>query len=100
MRPVGGWLSDRIGGARVLWTVFAGIIPFAVVMSSDSMLPFTVGALGCAVLLGLGNGGVFKLVPQYFPDNTGVVTGLVGAIRGLGDSSLRFCWDFSATALV
>src|SRR5262245_29490729 len=84
MRPVGGWLSDRIGGARVLWGVFAGIIPFALLMSSSSILPFTVGALGCAVLLGLGNGGVFKLVPQYFPNNTGVLTGLFGAMGGLG----------------
>jgi len=82
--PVGGWLADRIGGARVLWGVFAGIVPFALVMSSASILPFSVGALGCAVLLGLGNGGVFKLVPQYFPKNTGVVTGLVGAMGGLG----------------
>ena len=32
-----------------------------------SMLPFTVGALGCAALLGIGNGAVFKLVPRYFP---------------------------------
>jgi NNP family nitrate/nitrite transporter-like MFS transporter len=84
MRPVGGWLSDRIGGARVLWGVFAGIVPFAMLMTSASILPFSVGALGSAVLLGLGNGGVFKLVPQYFPDNTGVVTGLVGAMGGLG----------------
>src|SRR5262249_26593544 len=78
MRPVGGWLSDRIGGARVLWGVFAGIVPFAILMASPSILPFSVGALGSAALLGLGNGGVFKLVPQYFPNNTGVVTGLVG----------------------
>jgi len=84
LRPVGGWLSDRIGGARVLWGVFAGIIPFALLMSSGSILPFSIGALGSAVLLGLGNGGVFKLVPQYFPNNTGVVTGLVGAMGGLG----------------
>jgi NNP family nitrate/nitrite transporter-like MFS transporter len=83
-RPVGGWLSDRIGGARVLWGVFAGIVPFALLMASTSIVPFTVGALGSAVLLGLGNGGVFKLVPQYFPNNTGAVTGLVGAMGGLG----------------
>jgi len=43
-----------------------------------------VGALGCAALLGLGNGAVFKLVPQYFPNQTGTVTGLVGATGGLG----------------
>jgi NNP family nitrate/nitrite transporter-like MFS transporter len=84
MRPVGGWLADRIGGARVLSGVFLGVIPFALLLTWPSMLPFTVGALGCAALLGLGNGAVFKLVPQYFPAETGTVTGLVGAMGGLG----------------
>jgi NNP family nitrate/nitrite transporter-like MFS transporter len=83
-RPVGGWLSDRIGGSRVLSLVFAGIIPFALLLSWPAMLPFTVGALGCAALLGLGNGAVFKLVAQCFPGRTGTVTGLVGAMGGLG----------------
>lgn len=84
LRPLGGWLSDRIGGARVLSAVFAVVIPFALLLAWPSMLPFTVGALGCAVLMGLGNGAVFKLVPQYFPRETGTVTGLVGAMGGLG----------------
>jgi MFS transporter, NNP family, nitrate/nitrite transporter len=84
LRPVGGWLSDRIGGARVLSTVFAGIAPFAMLLAWPAIVPFTVGALGCAALLGLGNGAVFKLVPQYFPGQTGTVTGLVGAMGGLG----------------
>jgi NNP family nitrate/nitrite transporter-like MFS transporter len=84
MRPLGGWLSDRIGGARVLSVVFLGLVPFALLLSWPAMLPFTVGALGCATLLGLGNGAVFKLVPQYFPTETGTVTGLVGAMGGLG----------------
>jgi NNP family nitrate/nitrite transporter-like MFS transporter len=64
--------------------VFLGIVPFAILMSWPSMLPFTVGALGCAFLLGIGNGAVFKLVPQYFPEEVGTVTGLVGAMGGLG----------------
>ena len=84
MRPLGGALSDRIGGARVLSGVLAGIVPFALLLMWTSMLPFTVGALGCAALLGLGNGAVFKLVPQFFPRSVATVTGLVGAIGGLG----------------
>ncbi len=84
LRPVGGWLSDRIGGDRVLSVVFFGLVPFALLLAWPSMLPFTVGALGCAALLGLGNGAVFKLVPQYFPAETGTVTGLVGAMGGMG----------------
>jgi MFS transporter, NNP family, nitrate/nitrite transporter len=83
-RPLGGWLSDKTGGARVLNAVFLGIIPFALLMSWPAMLPFTVGALGCAFLLGIGNGAIFKLVPQYFPKEVGTVTGLVGAMGGLG----------------
>ncbi len=83
-RPVGGWLSDHAGGARVLSAVFLGLVPFALLLAWPAMAPFTVGALGCAALLGLGNGAVFKLVPQYFPAETGTVTGLVGAMGGLG----------------
>jgi MFS transporter, NNP family, nitrate/nitrite transporter len=84
LRPVGGWLADRIGGARVLAAVFAAVAPFALLLSWPAMVPFTVGALGSAALLGIGNGAVFKLVPQFFPGRTGTVTGLVGAMGGLG----------------
>ena len=84
MRPVGGWLADRIGGAQVLSWVFGGVALFALLLTWPSMVPFTVGALACAMLLGLGNGAVFKLVPEHFPRDTGTVTGLVGALGGLG----------------
>jgi NNP family nitrate/nitrite transporter-like MFS transporter len=83
-RPLGGALADRIGGARVLAGVFLGVVPFTLLLLWTSMVPFTVGALGCAIMLGLGNGAVFKLVPEYFPASTGTVTGLVGAMGGLG----------------
>lgn len=84
MRPIGGNLADRFGGAKVLVAVFGGIAALSLLLSFDTIGPFTVGALGCAAALGLGNGAVFKLVPQYFPKETGTVTGLVGAFGGLG----------------
>lgn len=84
MRPVGGIVADKIGGAKVLIYVFAAISGLSLLLSFPSIAPFTIGALGCAAALGLGNGAVFKLVPQYFPKETGMVTGLVGAFGGLG----------------
>lgn len=95
MRPVGGWLADRIGGRAVLIWVFPGTIVTAIFLSLavdarmqftgiPAMVPFTLGALGMAAAIGLGNGAVFKLVPEYFPRNVGAVTGLVGAAGGLG----------------
>jgi NNP family nitrate/nitrite transporter-like MFS transporter len=84
MRPIGGIVADRIGGAKVLLFVFAAIAALSLLLSFTTIVLFTIGALGCAAALGLGNGAVFKLVPQYFPKETGTVTGLVGAFGGLG----------------
>jgi NNP family nitrate/nitrite transporter-like MFS transporter len=83
-RPLGGWLSDHIGGSRVLSWILLGIAGFALLLISGNMLVFTVGALGCAALLGIGNGAVFQLVPRYFPQQRATVTGLVGATGGMG----------------
>jgi MFS transporter, NNP family, nitrate/nitrite transporter len=84
MRPLGGLLADRNGGARVLVPVFVGVAVLGALMGCPWMPTFTVGALGAAAALGLGNGAIFKLVPQYFPKETATVTGLVGAFGGLG----------------
>ena len=84
LRPVGGILADKFGGAKVLTGVFAAIAVLSLLLSFISIVPFTIGALGCAAALGLGNGAVFKLVPQLFPNETATVTGLVGAFGGLG----------------
>jgi NNP family nitrate/nitrite transporter-like MFS transporter len=83
-RTLGGWLSDKYGGNSVLTFVFAGLATVAWFMACPNIVVFTLGALGCAALLGLGNGAVFKLVPQYFPQRTGTATGVVGAAGGLG----------------
>lgn len=83
-RPVGGMLADRIGGRRILLWVFPATAAMAIFLACPSIVPFTIGALGMAASIGLGNGAVFKLVPDYFPGAVGAVTGLVGAAGGLG----------------
>ena len=50
----------------------------------ESMVPLTICCLAMALALGLGTGAVFKLVPVWFPDRVGAVTGVVGAAGGLG----------------
>ncbi|MCL5960192.1 MAG: MFS transporter [Chloroflexi bacterium] len=84
-RPVGGLLSDRWGGGRVLTWIFVVIAALAVVLAfGPEMRLATVAFLGIAASLGLGNGAVFKLVSQYYPTEVGTVTGLVGAGGGIG----------------
>jgi NNP family nitrate/nitrite transporter-like MFS transporter len=84
MRPVGGLLSDKVGGVTVLLWIFPLVAGMALLMAFQTMVPFTMGALGMAAAIGLGNGAVFKMVPEYFPQSVGAVTGLVGAMGGLG----------------
>jgi NNP family nitrate/nitrite transporter-like MFS transporter len=83
-RPVGGVLADRVGGRRILKVVFPLTAAMAALLCVPSMITVTLGALGMAAAIGLGNGAVFKLVPEYFPGAVGSVTGLVGAAGGLG----------------
>jgi MFS transporter, NNP family, nitrate/nitrite transporter len=84
-RPLGGWLSDKFGATKILTAVF-GVIPlmaFLLAWTNDIVF-LTIAFLTIAGFLGLGNGAVFKLVPQYFGKEAGTVTGLVGAAGGLG----------------
>ncbi len=85
LRPVGGWLADRFGGYRLLVALLAG---FAVCIGVVAMQPPIAAAAGLLFvgmgLLGMGNGAVFQLVPQRFPERMGIVTGVVGAAGGLG----------------
>jgi NNP family nitrate/nitrite transporter-like MFS transporter len=85
-RPTGGWLSDRIGAARVLFVSFVavGVLALALAASYSSIVPLTIWCLTLALALGLGTGAVFKLVAEWFPDRVGTVTGVVGAAGGLG----------------
>jgi NNP family nitrate/nitrite transporter-like MFS transporter len=85
-RPTGGWLSDRVGAARVLRVSFVvtGLMALVLAATYKSIAPLTIACLTLALALGLGTGAVFKLVAEWFPDRVGTVTGVVGAAGGLG----------------
>lgn len=84
-RPLGGYLADRIKATSILSVVFLAVAVLQIVLAFEPSLPvLTSSFLLIALLLGLGNGAVFKLVGVHFPHNAGVVAGLVGAIGGMG----------------
>ena len=87
MRPIGGWLSDKVDPARVLVGAFTVVSVAALVQSTTpDLAPVgTIAFLTMAAALGAASGAVFALVAQQAPANkVGAVTGLVGAAGGLG----------------
>jgi MFS transporter, NNP family, nitrate/nitrite transporter len=87
MRPVGGWLSDRVSAVPVLVATFSVVTVGAVVQSfTPSLMPIgTIAFLGMAAALGMGSGATFALVGRVAPAaSVGSVTGVVGAAGGLG----------------
>jgi NNP family nitrate/nitrite transporter-like MFS transporter len=84
-RPAGGILADRVGGAPLLSVLLGGIAIAYATCATLPALPVVVTVLGLLMLcLGLGNGAVFQMVPQRFAREIGLVTGVVGAIGGIG----------------
>jgi NNP family nitrate/nitrite transporter-like MFS transporter len=84
-RPIGGYLADRFGGIRVLTALYLGIGAVMLAVSASSPLLWGTSLLVLVMaLLGMGNGAVFQLVPQRFPREIGVITGIVGAAGGMG----------------
>ncbi|MEM5430832.1 NarK family nitrate/nitrite MFS transporter [Cupriavidus oxalaticus] len=90
-RPLGGWISDKLGGARVtLWT-FVGMI--AAVFAVLAALPhdgaggnftwFLAAFIALFALTGIGNGSTFRMIPVIF------LTERQRAARGKGDVAQR-----------
>ncbi|WP_313620193.1 NarK family nitrate/nitrite MFS transporter [Achromobacter sp.] len=73
-RPVGGWVSDKLGGAKVTLFTFAAMI--AAVVGVVAFLPgdgrpgdfngFLAMFIVLFALTGLGNGSTFRMIPVIF----------------------------------
>ena len=117
LRPLGGYVSDRIGARKVMYLSFgvmlaaSGILmmPYGHIVltradgSSSEVLPWTVNwvlftilvfLMGCA--MGIGKAAVFKHIPEYFPNDVGAVGGLVGSLGALGGFFLPPLFAYAA----
>ncbi|MFN8221715.1 MAG: nitrate/nitrite transporter [Gaiellales bacterium] len=95
LRPVGGYLSDRIGARPVTYTSFIVMCLALVWLSFPHAIgPFTALIVLVGVTMGIGKASVYKYIADYFPRDIGVVGGLVGAIGGVGGFVLPilFAW--------
>ncbi|HEX6469289.1 MAG TPA: nitrate/nitrite transporter [Streptosporangiaceae bacterium] len=70
VRPVGGWLADRVGGAKVtLWNFAAMAASGTVVLVAsrrESLPLFIAGFVLLFVFSGVGNGSTYKMIPAIF----------------------------------
>ncbi|MFF2009080.1 MFS transporter [Streptomyces sp. NPDC058195] len=86
-RPIGGWLSDRVHPAVVTAAALGLAALMAIVQAFDPPLApgGTIALLCMAAGLGTSSGSIFALVSQVTPQaQVGSVTGIVGAMGGLG----------------
>jgi NNP family nitrate/nitrite transporter-like MFS transporter len=96
-RPVGGWLSDKIGGAKVTqWDTVVMIgaalgVAYFIRLAGQAaqpeqyFLPFLILFLVLFVTTGIGNGSTFRMIPFIFkPTEAGPVLGWTSAIGAYG----------------
>lgn len=97
VRPLGGWVSDKWGGAKVTqWdtvvmivaTIGAGSTIHAARTAVDPLahfVPFLICFLLLFVTTGIGNGSTFRMVPFIFePQFAGPVLGWTSAVAAYG----------------
>ena len=96
-RPIGGWISDKLGGAKVTqWDTVIMIIAalgvaFYVRQASGAeqpeqfFVPFLILFLILFITTGIGNGSTFRMVPIIFkPSEAGPVLGWTSAVAAYG----------------
>ncbi|MFG2247480.1 nitrate/nitrite transporter [Spirillospora sp. NPDC048823] len=70
LRPAGGWLADRLGGAAVTFWTFAAMAAAAGLVLTASLrgsLPlFLTGFVLLFAFSGVGNGSTYKMIPAIF----------------------------------
>ncbi|MBZ6081741.1 NarK/NasA family nitrate transporter [Streptomyces olivaceus] len=121
IRPLGGRLADRYGGARItLWNFVAMAAATAVLVAAstaESLALFVAAFVVLFVLTGLGNGSTFKMIPGIFQNKalgkgltgeaavaygrrlSGASMGLIGAAGALGGVAINLAFRQSFLSL-
>jgi len=99
-RPLGGWLSDRVGGARVTFAVFVGMGVFTAIaiqgVNNRSFTVFFISFMVIFLLAGIGNGSTYKMIPSIF-----AVCGRKEADeKGLDQKATAVEWKRRAAAVI
>ncbi|MEV4218030.1 MFS transporter [Nonomuraea sp. ATR24] len=85
IRPVGGWLADRLGGAPVtLWNfaaMGAGVVLVWLASASGGFWPFFLAFQVLFLTAGIGNGSTYRMIPAIFQAKA-------VAERGTGEEAL------------
>ena len=90
LRVLGGWIADKIGGLRLLYSLGFVIVAATGAAAFLPANPWTMVAIlvVCFSEMGAGNGAVFQLVPLRFKTTTAVAGSLVGEIGALAGGFL------------
>ena len=93
IRPVGGGLADRFGGARITcWNFVAMALGAGVVWLASQLasLPlFVVGFVLLFVLSGIGNGSTYTMIPAIFRSQAQQAVAAGGDTRAADRTALR-----------
>lgn len=97
LRVLGGWISDRVGGIRVLLILSGVIIAATCAAATMPANPWVMVAIlvVCFSAMGAGNGAVFQLVPLRFKTTTAVAGSLIGEIGALAGGFLPVAMGYS-----
>ena len=85
IRPVGGYMADRIGGIKLLNRIFLiAAILLALIGFLPSLYVAVTLIIAAMLVFGISNGAMFQVIPTRFPKEVGIFTGFVGAAGGFG----------------
>lgn len=85
IRPFGGYAADRIGGLRTLMLSLPLIVGIVAALGEVTDVSVAVVLMVAAVgAMGVGNGVILQLTSEWFPQQIGLASGIVGAAGGIG----------------